>query len=659
MNRCHRALLTVSLGVGLAAATLFAASAPAAAAGKKRALLVGIDAYGGDWKRLSGAGNDVRALEAELVRRGFVVKTLVDRAATREGIVRAFREHLIAGAGAGDVVMFHFSGHGQQVPDDDGDEVEGYDESLVPFDHRGTSDGSNNLRDDELGALLSEVAGKVDQVVVTLDACHSGTGTRGVYAVRGGPPAGPPAETRGGARDDGAMGLGDKAAGWVVLAAARPDELAAETRDPDRDVVVGAFSHGLVRALRAAGPQTTWRQVMDRVSVGILATTQTQHPQIEGDRDRRVFAGGWVAPTSYTVARPADASGRVPIEAGVLHGLVVGSELGLYPLGAERLDDDAPVVRVRVETVEATLAYARPIDPPTGEAAQRLLAEGAQVLELVTPASPRKLRLAVSDAAAKRIVSALPFVTLAGAGAGAWDVQLEAQGGALRAVSADGAEVGFPRGPEQPMDKELSRSDVAFEARLVQALELHWRRARVATLVNDDARQALPVSLALHRVDARVTDGGVVIDRDHGPLDAAKAVVHEGDVVQLRVKNPGSERVYVTILALATDGGIVVWYPDALTAPVDTALGPGEERRIDPPFVVTPPAGDAVYKLVATTTPVDLGGLTRRVQSGGTRGSDHPVALMLEEVASPTRARPSADQKKDRWGTDEARVRVE
>jgi len=663
-----RTLSSLIATCALGAACLTASAATAAP--KKLALLVGIDSYGAaatpkvaaehQWKPLGGSVNDVRALEAELVRRGFMVKTLVDRAATRDGILAAFREHLVAQAGAGDVVMFHFSGHGQQIPDDDGDEVDGYDEALVPYDNRGTADGSGNLRDDDLGAMLEPLAERAAQVVVSLDACHSGTGTRGIYGVRGGPPSGPPAVVEPGARgkkDDGAVG--GKSA--IVLTATRPDELAAEARDPERDVIVGAFSLELVRALRGAGPDTTWRQIMDRIGVGVMRTTQTQHPQIEGLRDQVVFAGRFALPPSYFVARPALPDGRVPIDAGVLHGLAVGSELGLYPLGATVMDDDAPPVRVRVEAVEPALAYTRPVEAPSGAAAA-LLTDGAQAVELVSPRTPRRLRIAVPGSEAKlgATLGGLAFATRVG-GDAEHDVKLEATRDQVRLVASDGTPVRFPRGPEQPMDDALSRADPALADRLVAALELHWRRTRVAALVNDDARAGLPVSLALHRVDARVDDSGAArVTRDHGPLDkSGGARLEDGDIVQFRVKNAGDRVAYVTILELATDGSIVVWYPDATLSAVDTALQPGQERVIAPPFVVTPPAGDAIYKLVATTTPVDLGGLTKRVQAGGTRSSDHPLALMLEEVASPTRARPFAVSKKERWGTDEARVRIE
>ena len=49
---------------------------------------------------------------------------------------------------AGDRLFFHFSGHGSTIPDDDGDEVSGLDQCLVPLD------AARPIRDDELNARL-------------------------------------------------------------------------------------------------------------------------------------------------------------------------------------------------------------------------------------------------------------------------------------------------------------------------------------------------------------------------------------------------------------------------------------------------------------------------------------------------------------------------
>jgi uncharacterized caspase-like protein len=54
---------------------------------------------------------------------------------TRANIIDAMK-WLVKDARKHDSLFFHFSGHGAQVPDLDGDEVDGFDEIIFPVDHK-------------------------------------------------------------------------------------------------------------------------------------------------------------------------------------------------------------------------------------------------------------------------------------------------------------------------------------------------------------------------------------------------------------------------------------------------------------------------------------------------------------------------------------------
>lgn len=152
----------------------------------KYALIVGIDHYGvrftkdvpagEQWSALDGSSNDAKVLAEELQHRGFEVMAVTNEQATHKGIVDAFRKQLIekAQAGRNDVVLFHYSGHGQQIPDDNGtpDESDGYDEAIIPYDNKGTKDYSNHIRDDEIGILVKELREKTSNILISLDSCH-------------------------------------------------------------------------------------------------------------------------------------------------------------------------------------------------------------------------------------------------------------------------------------------------------------------------------------------------------------------------------------------------------------------------------------------------------------------------------------------------------
>lgn len=153
---------------------------------ERRSLVIGIGRYEDSaWGDIN-ADSDLYYVERILEEYGFTDKTsLMNEQATKSGIVKAF-ENLIVRSRRGDVVYVHFSGHGQLVKDMDGDESDGYDESWIPYDaYRKCclkDDGSKHLLDDEINVLLSRLrqrVGKEGQILVVVDACHSGGSSRG------------------------------------------------------------------------------------------------------------------------------------------------------------------------------------------------------------------------------------------------------------------------------------------------------------------------------------------------------------------------------------------------------------------------------------------------------------------------------------------------
>ena len=157
----------------------------------KRALLVGVSDYGnphgnhGEWKNISGA-NDVALLSPLFKKQGFSVTTLVDKQATYANITGALKK-VVKAAKKGDIVYLHFSMHGQPFEDLNGDEADGWDEALIPVDAqmryvKGKYEGKKHLLDDELEKYFNKIRSKLGptgQLYVALDACHSGTGSRG------------------------------------------------------------------------------------------------------------------------------------------------------------------------------------------------------------------------------------------------------------------------------------------------------------------------------------------------------------------------------------------------------------------------------------------------------------------------------------------------
>ena len=152
-----------------------AATLPASAA--QRALLIGISAYE-HIPKLNGPRQDLPKMKSFLKDHwGFeedAITVLQDADATADKIVAAIEEQLIEKTDTGDRIVIYYSGHGSQLPDDNGDEDDGLDETLSPVDT--TEDGRNQITDDVFGALLERMSDR--NVTVIIDSCHSGTVSR-------------------------------------------------------------------------------------------------------------------------------------------------------------------------------------------------------------------------------------------------------------------------------------------------------------------------------------------------------------------------------------------------------------------------------------------------------------------------------------------------
>jgi len=138
----------------------------------RNALCIGINDYPGTENDLAGCVNDAHDWATALRGRGFAVGSLIDKQATGRSIREAIVA-LVSQARSGDLVAVQYSGHGSFVPDEDGDEPDGTDECLCPYDIR----THGPITDDDLFDLYSARPQGV-RILMIADSCHSGTVAR-------------------------------------------------------------------------------------------------------------------------------------------------------------------------------------------------------------------------------------------------------------------------------------------------------------------------------------------------------------------------------------------------------------------------------------------------------------------------------------------------
>ena len=174
---------------------------PSSGCAKKKAFLVGISHYRANgrtaWSNIHGK-EDIDSLAPALIKKGFIVQTLVNEQATYQGITSSLKK-FITETKKGDIIFIHFSCHGQPVEDGllkgyPKDEKDGYDEAIVPIDagriySPNGYKGEKHLIDDELNGYIKSLRTKIGpkgMLYVTIDACHAGESSRkGIETVRG------------------------------------------------------------------------------------------------------------------------------------------------------------------------------------------------------------------------------------------------------------------------------------------------------------------------------------------------------------------------------------------------------------------------------------------------------------------------------------------
>lgn len=212
-------------------------------------------------------------------------RLLLDAQATKAAIHDALANWLAPLEGPNTTVVIMFSGHGMYAADDDGDDGDGYDEFLVPYEI-GSPDGIHwdetmAIRDDELAQWLGMLESQ--RIVILIDSCFSG-GMFEAGALQGKGLGAPMRATQW--QDGFAQDI--EGSGRVILTASTEAEPSWEFGKLQH----GAFTYYLLEAFRTAGAdldgngwisaQEAYTYLAGRVNSYVHAETgSSQHPQLQ------------------------------------------------------------------------------------------------------------------------------------------------------------------------------------------------------------------------------------------------------------------------------------------------------------------------------------------------------------------------------------------
>ncbi len=297
------------------------------------ALLAGINEYSPEVGRLQGCVNDVDGYHNFLLshfdRDRLHIEVLKDSDATRANIIQQFRTHL-GKAKKGDIVLFQYAGHGARwaaAPEFKPFYPDGKDEGLVCYDSR--IHGQFDLADKELAALLAGVAQNEPHVVVILDCCHSGSGTRETNDFNGLKPRQTHEVFEARPLDsylDGyyrqlqkaGKALSIPVSRHILLAACERVQKAWET--PDHS---GVFSATMQEVLGKVGAQITYADLFMRCRAAVRKRADNQDPQFETYQHFNAYAG-FLGADVESAARRFQIfceNGDWKVNCGAIHGL--------------------------------------------------------------------------------------------------------------------------------------------------------------------------------------------------------------------------------------------------------------------------------------------------------------------------------------------------
>lgn len=555
----------------LAAVGLFAAFTPHTRTPNSYAVIIGISDYanfgpeiGGD---LPGARNDARDFRDVLIaQKGFApenIHMVLDQEATRERIVRELGSWLPSVAKPGDLVVFFFAGHGSQMWDTNGDEEDGLDETICPTNVV-KGDTRNDIPDDELNAMLKAIP--TDNIVVVLDNCHAGSGTRAVT-----PFARPRSLDRTASVDvpkpanattSQTTAPDATPASVLEIAAAQADEVAVDAEWPgeggEPSTFNGAFTRNFVRNLWQS-PAASYAEIFEMTVEDMKRERFAQRPNLDGGAVKNktshpAFTAFGVKAGNGESLVPVVAVGTQGIElgGGAAAGITQGST---YKVGQ---------VTLRVTKVEGARAYATAIGGgvKTGDR--------ARLVTYVAPEANLKVSVAGLAPATRAAVSAQlknkPGITLVEGARDFAHLLVRPKDDSYAIIGLDGA------------TRHIAAQPAAVAALLVQEAGAH----QLAALENP----AHPFT-----VDFQFTGN--------------KKSFKVGDSVEFRARS--SRDGYLTIVDLGTDGKVVVIYPSE--AGQDNRIKAGQDFVLpngDMVFEAQLPSGRGIVRAFVTERPLEI-----------------------------------------------------
>jgi hypothetical protein len=619
----------------VAVCLLFICSTLAVAQQQTHALLIAAHGYSSEskWTELGPSTlTDMQLIREALLGKGVPDENIVilDSGATKQAVIDVIEKVLIPSLKVGDVVMLHYSGHGYQIPDNNKDEMDGLDEALVPIDakydggkRKDPSYYDNYLRDDELNKLLEKIRlalGPNGDLFVTIDACHSGTSTRGIGPSRGLARLDLSSYENAGT-DENWEPLSEQLdlSNMVAFFASSQSQLNSEYHEGE--LSCGSLSFALSKAISASNENTSYQALFEKVRSTMIGIVPAQTPGAEGTLNTTIFGGNILPSVQFLRVKDVLENNIIVISGGLLASIHVGSVVGFF---APDTRDFSKVNALFTGTVVASSTTECEVSiaaiPSNIENTELLW---AQVIErnfgnVSVSIQVKNFNKEITKQLEKELAE-IPFISLTKNKK--TDLFVEPNtGGATKPnaikLSALG-DVLFSISSFELSEEALTNTQIDW---LLQKISDYAQAKILRSLTVENAEYSATISLTEVQKIEGTSGRGMKDYNEVGKINSHKIKV--GKILRIDIQNNSNRVLYYSILDIDVSGKISIVCPKNGRLPEEYKVS-GNSLNTNSGILVNtkPPLGQGVMKLVVTRQPLNLSGLVTSRGESAAKGS--------------------------------------
>lgn len=578
---------------------------------ENHALLIGIGEYSAQAKKENLKGDlDARKFKNTLIGIGFSsssIDLLQNEQATKPQIIEAFNK-LNQKIKKGDIVIIYYSGHGEQIIDDDIDpqkstreEVDGKDESIVCYH-------GENIIDDDIQTFLTRIRqnlGADGQLIVFFDCCFSGTMARGVKEE---------INNKAAFEEFKINALKDEAELFFFSAVA---SYAKSEQIGDK----GAFTQALIKALsyKLLTYNDLYAKIQEEISqIPNSPKAYYKLPNFEGNGNAKIFGVGRINQDLFFEIDKIqfDDSSKIIINGGRLAGVFEKSEISLYPTGTHSSQEANPIVKGVVELTDNFSA--------TIKLQNKLTRHIKSVWAFVTKPAFENYKTVILSATNDSILlskyikkyNLLSLTTKTGGG----QLSVFIDNSKIRLLNNIG------------LEEIASNNNIDTVLTVAQKFARASIFKKIESVKNPDYQikvELIPVSQNTSNIrDSLSRD--VFFKSNIPTFDTTMNVI-------IKVTNVGKDKCYFSLVNVSSNGDIQTILPSENRLITDLLLDVGKSFVSDEVLGVVPPFGDEILIGFASKKPLNLSPILNNTFSAN-RAVDSPLETLINDVYAGTRS---------------------